>query len=174
MRGRYMQLIERYRPAIMAVALDRIADLDACRDITQDAMELAVRYIDDLRDPEALPGWLRAIAVNCCRQYVRRRRDAPAGLLAEEAPERESTHAAAVRREMLRHVRRALHALPENNRLALIMHVVHDMSYEDIARFLGVPATTVVGRIHRARKELRREHERWLADAAGDRKEPPG
>jgi RNA polymerase sigma factor (sigma-70 family) len=172
MRGHCMQLIERYRPAIMAVALDRIADWDACRDIAQDAVEQAIRHIDDLRDPEALPAWLRAIAVNCCRQYVRRRRDVPAGLLVAEAPDGGSAHAAAVRREMLRHVRRALRALPENNRLALIMHVVHDMSYEDIARFLGVPVTTVVGRIHRARKELRREHERWLADAAGDRKEP--
>jgi len=157
-------VLERYRPAVLAVALDRTGDPEAARDIAQDTLEAALRHLGELRDPAALPAWLRSIAINCCRQYARRRREKPVGLLPAEL-ETESTHRAAVRREMLRQVLRALRSLPENTRLALVMHVLHGLPYAEIAAFLSVPVTTVEGRIHRARRALRREMARWLIEA---------
>jgi RNA polymerase sigma-70 factor (ECF subfamily) len=95
------------------------------------------------------------------------------GLVVRREEEREEVHRLAVRREMMRQVRHALQRLPENNRLALIMHVLHGLPYQGIATSLGVPVTTVEGRIHRARRELRREHEKWLVDAASEQEEEP-
>jgi len=125
--------LERYRPA-----LDRTGNPETARDIAQDAFELAVRHVGELRDPKALPSWLRTIALNCCRQHLRRPREPVA--IAQPA---ESAHQAAVRRQMLREVLGALARLPESNWLALLMHVLHGMSYERMAAFLGVPVTTV-------------------------------
>ena len=153
--------LERYRPALEALALDRTGDPETARDIAQDAFELALRHLGQLREPKALPGWLRTIALNCCRQHLRRPRE-PA-VIAQPA---ESAYRVAVRRQMLREVRGALARLPENNRLALLMHVLHGISYERIAAFLGVPVSTIEGRIHRARRQLRREHEGWLVEGA--------
>jgi hypothetical protein len=58
-------------------------------------------------------------------------------------------------REQQRSLRQALVALPVANRVALLMHVWGDYSYQEIAAFTGVPVTTVEGRIHRARRQLR-------------------
>jgi len=158
-------LVERYRPAVLAVTLDRTGDPEVARDLAQDTLEAALRHLGELRDPEALPAWLRAITVNCCRQHARRRREDTVGLLPAAVVETESTHRAAVQREMLRQVLRALRTLPENSRLALVMHAVHGVPYAEIAAFLGVPLTTIEGRIHRARRALRREMARWLTEA---------
>jgi RNA polymerase sigma-70 factor (ECF subfamily) len=74
-----------------------------------------------------------------------------------------------MRREAAREVWAAVARLPENNRLALLMYYIRGDSYREIAEFLGVPETTVVGRLHRARGQLRslleeRRIEEYLAD----------
>ena len=51
----------------------------------------------------------------------------------------------------------ALAALPEKLRLPLVLHEMEGMPYAEIARALRVPQTTVVGRIHRAKVQLRKE-----------------
>lgn len=157
--------LESYRPLILAVALDRLDDPEACQDVVQDVMELALRHVADLRDPDALPAWLRVVTINCCRQRQRRAREESVGLVVKPEQESESTYRVALRRELLRSVRAAVADLPEKNRLALLLHLVHGWSYEAIARALDVPLTTVEGRIHRARQALRRSHEDWLAEA---------
>src|SRR5205823_4465075 len=59
-------------------------------------------------------------------------------------------------REKQRALRQALTALPYANRVALLMHVWGEYSYQEIAAFTDVPVTTVEGRIHRAKRQLRR------------------
>lgn len=51
----------------------------------------------------------------------------------------------------------ALQALPEKLRLPLVLCYSEGMSYEEIAGALRLPLTTVRGRIHRAKGELRKE-----------------
>ncbi len=50
---------------------------------------------------------------------------------------------------------RALLALPERFRAAVVLRDVEDLSYDEIARALGVPIGTVMSRIHRGRALLR-------------------
>ncbi|HET8646256.1 MAG TPA: sigma-70 family RNA polymerase sigma factor, partial [Vicinamibacteria bacterium] len=50
---------------------------------------------------------------------------------------------------------RALDALPEVFRSAVVLRDVEDFSYEEIARILEVPIGTVMSRIHRGRAQLR-------------------
>lgn len=50
---------------------------------------------------------------------------------------------------------RALEALPEVFRTAVVLRDVEDLSYDEIARILDVPIGTVMSRIHRGRAQLR-------------------
>jgi RNA polymerase sigma-70 factor (ECF subfamily) len=52
-------------------------------------------------------------------------------------------------------IERALRALPEVFRSAVVLRDVQEFSYEEIARILGVPIGTVMSRIHRGRALLR-------------------
>lgn len=160
--------LEAYRPMVRAVVLDRLGDPDAADDLVQDVFEQALRHHHELRDEAALPGWLRAIAVNACLQHRRRRWEEPCGLEVEPGSTVDGPDRAALRRALLREVLAALREVPENNRLALLLHVLNDLSYDAIARLLDVPASTVEGRIYRARRQLRAVHEAWLREAIGD------
>ena len=53
----------------------------------------------------------------------------------------------------------ALQALPEKLRLPLVLCYSEGMSYEEIAQTLRLPVSTIRGRIHRAKGELRKELE---------------
>lgn len=52
-------------------------------------------------------------------------------------------------------IQRALDALPETFRAAVVLRDVEDLSYQEIADVLGVPIGTVMSRIHRGRALLR-------------------
>jgi len=62
-------------------------------------------------------------------------------------------------------VRAALEAMPEEFRMAVYLADVEGFSYKEIADIVGVPAGTVMSRLHRGRKLLRAS----LADYAKDR-----
>lgn len=62
-------------------------------------------------------------------------------------------------------VKRALHEIPEEFRLAVFYADVEGYSYKEIAEILGIPSGTVMSRLHRGRKLLRT----LLADYAKDR-----
>jgi RNA polymerase sigma factor (sigma-70 family) len=50
---------------------------------------------------------------------------------------------------------RALNGLPEGFRTAVVLRDVQELTYEEIARVLGVPIGTVMSRIHRGRALMR-------------------
>ena len=50
---------------------------------------------------------------------------------------------------------RALDALPEAFRIAVVLRDVQELTYEEIAGVLGIPIGTVMSRIHRGRALLR-------------------
>ena len=54
-------------------------------------------------------------------------------------------------------VARALDALPESFRDAVVLVVIEELAYKEAARRLGVPVGTVMSRLHRGRKLLAAE-----------------
>ena len=62
-------------------------------------------------------------------------------------------------------VQRALEALPEGFRMAVLLADVEGFSYKEIAEILGIPIGTVMSRLHRGRRAL----EKGLYDVAKER-----
>ena len=67
-------------------------------------------------------------------------------------------------------VHNALSQLTEKNRLVATLHYLDGSSYADIAHFLGVPVSTVEGRMHRAKKQLKRRLVKMVEDTLGSEK----
>jgi RNA polymerase sigma-70 factor (ECF subfamily) len=152
-QGAFTELSRRYRPALVALAFDRTRNLNDADDLAQEALVRAFEHITALHDPASFPAWLRAIAANLCASWSRRPSDLP--LYDHAAADDRDIAAAAIARCEQREIVRALQDLPQANRLALLMHVWDGVPYDRIAAFLGVPVTTVEGRIFRARQQLR-------------------
>lgn len=112
--------------------------------------------------PTAAP-WLYGIATNVVRRHVRdeqRKVRAMDRLLArfvvEEAVDgQERVDAAGAARDDAAKLPEALSGLLVGERDALLLHVVEQLSYDEIAAALDVPIGTVRSRIHRARRRLR-------------------
>jgi RNA polymerase sigma-70 factor (ECF subfamily) len=52
-------------------------------------------------------------------------------------------------------VQRAVDSLPEDYRDVIVLRFMEDLTYDEIARQLGVPVSTIETRLHRAKKQLR-------------------
>ena len=131
-------------------------DQDA-RDVTQESMLRAFRFLDGLRG-DARP-WLLALVRNACMSWLKANRPAELAGYDPAAPELEAVDEhtpetlalQAIDRRMLNE---ALAALPAHFREALILREMEELSYKDIARITGAPIGTVMSRLARARRLL--------------------
>src|SRR5467141_2968885 len=129
--------------AIRAVVLDAAA----AEDLTQETFVRAFRARHRYK-PTAPPGaWLRRIGVNLAISHLRRQKLArflPARLYV--APNRREYDQAEARDV----VSKALAVLSPKLRAAIVLHYYEDLTREEIASVLGVPAGTVASRIAKA------------------------
>jgi len=124
-------------------------DPDAAEDCAQDTFVRAYRAWPRWRPQAPVEVWLHRIAVNVARSYRRRRLWRHLPLLTDRAARSQPLDETLV-------VMRALSAIPITDAAALLLRYYHGYSGEEIAAGLGVPASTVRGRIVRARSRLRR------------------
>ena len=160
-RAAFDRLAEQYRPALRAMAFLRTSDREAAQDLAQETLTRAWAALPTLREPGVFLPWLKRIAANACLSWHRPARLEMLSLDTGEGPCLPADAAlqplaVLLRRERQRALRQALAALPDANRVALLMHVWEGASYEEIAAFTGVAVSTVDGRLYRARKQLRR------------------
>jgi len=155
------RLAERYRAALRAMAFLRTSDREAAQDLAQETLMRAWEALPTLREPAAFLPWLKRIAAHACLNWHRPARTEilsleAAGLSGFAAEAVLQPLAILLARERQRALRQALASLPEANRIALLMHVWDEASYEEIAAFTGVRVSTVEGRLYQARKQIRR------------------
>lgn len=118
-----------------------------CRDAMQEAALKAWEKRHTLKDERYFSTWLTRILINACHDIQRRRLRI---LALEDLPEPSVPPPDPT-------LSMALASLPEKLRLPLTLHEMEGMSYAEISRVLHIPQTTVVGRIHRAKLQLRKE-----------------
>ncbi|MCX5759796.1 MAG: sigma-70 family RNA polymerase sigma factor [Candidatus Hydrogenedentes bacterium] len=160
----FTELIRRHEDFAYGVAIGLLGDFELARDVVQEAFLCVHRDLSNLKEPQRFSGWLcgivRHTAFRALRELERVRR------LADEV-EREASASPPVpgpdqdlrRREQHAVVMRALNRLSDANREVMSLFYVHDLSYAQIAAFLDVPESTVLGRLQRGRTQLRKEME---------------
>lgn len=145
----YAGLVERHRAALQRLCLRVTGNRPDAEELAHDAFVEGYLKLAQLRDPEKFLPWLRALALNLCRAWYRRRqREAP------EPREEELAAAPETPEDRSRAVRRGIGRLSRGHRLALLLHYWEGLSYAEVAQFLDVPVGTVMSRLHRARREL--------------------
>jgi RNA polymerase sigma-70 factor (ECF subfamily) len=156
------ELVERHQSRIYAVCLRILADPEEARDAAQDTFITAFRKLAQFRGDAAFTTWLHRIAVNACYDELRRAKRRPmlheAATDDDRAPEPgppSPDHADEIAGTL--DVTRALAAIPDDFRVALVLADVEDLPYEEIARVLEVPVGTVKSRVHRGRIALTKE-----------------
>jgi RNA polymerase sigma-70 factor (ECF subfamily) len=143
---------------VQALALTR--NRAAAEDLVQDAVCNALSAQQSFEPGTNFPAWMHRILRNRFISNLRKRRDTtdiedvPQAALATEAPHED--------RLALKELAAAMQRLPADQREALVMVVVHGMSYEALAEAAGCAVGTAKSRVFRARRQL----ETWLLGEA--------
>jgi RNA polymerase sigma-70 factor (ECF subfamily) len=125
-------------------------------DLVQSACIRALANADGWTAGTRFDAWMFRILRNLWIDELRRNRttgpmedvDARSDLVGD------SGEARAMDKLVLEDVRRAIEALPPEQREVLILVCVEDLSYREVAEILDVPVGTVMSRLARARKKL--------------------
>jgi RNA polymerase sigma-70 factor (ECF subfamily) len=162
-------LMRRYNGRLFRVARAILRDDAEAEDALQDAYIDAYRHIDGFQGTATLSTWLTRVVANQALMHLRRRRrhsvvvsfDAAAAgdpdrRIPEPPDERtESPPDTALRAEVRRLIERRIDELPMAFRTVFVMRDVEDMTVQETADCLGIPAATVRTRLFRARALLR-------------------
>jgi RNA polymerase sigma factor (sigma-70 family) len=148
----FRDLYERYYPDVFRFALFLTGDVTRAEDLTADTFVRAWTARDRIRQ-ETVRAYLLTITRNLFRDYVR---TAQAHVtLDERLPDGSPMADARVERaSALQQVRARLRHVARGDRRALLLYVVREMSYSEIAAALGVSVGAVKSRIFRAREAL--------------------
>jgi RNA polymerase sigma-70 factor (ECF subfamily) len=156
-RDAFRRLVETHRDRVYTLAMHLTRSDTAAAEVVQAVFVKVFRALPKFRGDARFETWLHRIAVNCCRDEMRRaRREVPweadaVGSSAESCPERDIS----IRQERDL-VWRAVGRLPLRLRLPVALRYVEEMSYEEIGRVLRCRPGTVASRLNRARAELAR------------------
>jgi len=162
----FNQLILRWERPIYALAYRTIGREEDARDVCQETFLRAFRALPGFRGQSKFSSWLYRIALNLCRDWIRRERraqvvQAPEGVdLVELAAAREPSEPIedlVARQDLSRAVERIMARLPEEQRTAIILKEFHGMTFQEIADLTGCPLSTVKTRLYQGLSVLRRE-----------------
>jgi len=139
-------------PRLRRYASALVGDRASADDLVQDTLERAWVKFHLYRDGTDLRAWLFTVMHNVHVNRVRAVRATE--LLDEEMPEM-AHRAQQGDALMVRDLDRAIARLPDEQREVLLLVALEDMSYDEVARTLGIPIGTVMSRLSRAREKLR-------------------
>lgn len=169
-RAAVEELLARYEPSIYRFGLRMCGHEDAAREVLQETLLAAFRYLPGFRGDAALSTWLYQIARSFCIKARRGQHPThsidDAAELVDPAP-RPDAHVHA--REIGEALSRAIAILPPDQREVLVLRDVEGLSAEQAAAVVGVEVGALKSRLHRARMALRAE----LAGALGKTDEEP-
>jgi RNA polymerase sigma-70 factor (ECF subfamily) len=149
---RFRDLYQRYYPDVYRFALFLTGDVTRAEDLTADTFVRAWTARDRIRQ-DTVRAYLLTITRNLFRdhQRVARKHVALDEQLADGSP---MADVQVERASALQHVRTRLRHVARGDRRALLLYVVREMSYAEIAAVLGVSVAAVKSRIFRAREAL--------------------
>ena len=145
-------------PRLRRFARGLAGNLDDADDLVQTACERAIRNIDQWQPGTRLESWMYRIIQTTWIDLVRSRRtrEAHANAVVAMGAHIANGEGDAVNRLTLRSVQAALERLPDEQRLAVLLVCVEELSYAEAAEVLAVPVGTIMSRLARGRLALRR------------------
>jgi RNA polymerase sigma factor (sigma-70 family) len=149
-------LHHRYAAAVLAYLTRMLRDSALAEDLLQTTFLSFVRARGRYEAGTNVRAWIYAIATNAARDAVRRRRARPERLTDTGAPPDDVAETAAPRDPAAaRAVEEALTRLPPDQREAVVLHKLQELSFEEIATALSISVGAAKVRAHRGYERLR-------------------
>ena len=162
----FNELVRLFEGRVYNLCYRMLGDADSAADAAQDAFLAAFRNLRSFRGG-SFRSWMLRIATNTCYDVLRVRKRRPSVSLDIEADDEsassplqiadtaESPDDFAQRRELAAAIQDGLTALPDEQRIVLILSDIQGLAYEEIAQITNSNLGTVKSRLSRGRARLR-------------------
>ena len=172
----FNQLVVRWERSIHALAYRILGREEDAHDVCQEAFLRAFRGLKGFKGQAKFSSWLYRIAVNLCRDWLRRERrrgviqPSEGFELNEQAivdPISETVEELIVRRDLGRAVSKVMATLPEDQRTVIVLKEYHGLTFREIADLMECPLSTAKTRLYQGLSMLRRQLEENGLNAPG-------
>lgn len=154
--GAVRQIVSGFMPRIFALATRVLDDPVAAEDVAQETLIRAVRKARDWTGGRArLDTWLHTVALNLCRDRMRKMREIATAEPPDIIDPALSVEAALIEAERSKRVIAAIHALPERQRDAIILVHYQELSGAEAAKVLGISVDALESLLSRGRRSLK-------------------
>ena len=162
----FNELVRLFEGRVYILCYRMLGDSESAADAAQDAFLAAFRNLKSFRGG-SFRSWMLRIATNTCYDVLRVRKRRPSVSLDIEADDEsassplqiadtaESPDDFAQRRELAAAIQQGLTALPDEQRIVLILSDIQGLAYEEIAQITNSNLGTVKSRLSRGRARLR-------------------
>jgi RNA polymerase sigma-70 factor (ECF subfamily) len=162
----FNELVRLFEGRVYTLCYRMLGDAESAADAAQDAFLSAFRNLRSFRGG-SFRSWMLRIATNTCYDVLRVRKRRPSVSLDTEADDEsdssplqiadtaESPDDFAQRRELAAAIQQGLTALPDEQRIVLILSDIQGLAYEEIAQITNSNLGTVKSRLSRGRARLR-------------------
>lgn len=151
----FRALVERHQKPIHRFCFHYLRNAEDALEATQDTFVSAHRALDRYQPRARFSTWLFQIALNQCRDRLRRVRSSPAVEQDATCP-RPQPDQAAIHEADLAKLDRGLAALREKDRAILVLRCLDGLSQDECAAILKCSERAIEGRLYRARQRLAR------------------
>lgn len=151
-RAAFETLVTRHYDRMYRFACQWCGDRISAQDIVQEAAIKLARVICSFDGRAAFTSWLYRLVINCGIDWQRgQKRHAAAG---EDAAAHVAAHGTPEDEAYTRQVLAQVDALPEKERMALLLVFGQGLSHAEAAQAMDVKESTVSWYVHEARKKL--------------------
>jgi RNA polymerase sigma-70 factor, ECF subfamily len=164
-------LVEQHQRRVFSLVFNLVRRHEEVEDLGQEIFIKAYRSIRTYNFRASFAAWISRIAVNHCYDYLRRERASKISYyseISEEAQHAIEAHAGVKEQEILEEQTSArelagklLERAPAEDRVVLTLKEIEGRPIEEIAEMLNLNPSTVKVRLHRARKRMLEDLQRW-------------
>jgi RNA polymerase sigma-70 factor (ECF subfamily) len=175
----FEQLVEKYKQPIVSLMFRMLHDLSEAEDLAQTVFVRVYQSASRYEVSAKFSTWIFTIARHVCLNEIRRRSRHPAQSIESTLPDSDEPATrqfedqktftppqAILHSELEAKIQQALDELPEKQRLAVLLCRQDELSYEQIARVLGLSLSATKSLIHRARETLKLRLKPYLQTGA--------
>ena len=172
-------LVWRWEKSIYNFILRYVGNRDEAKDICQMSFMRAFRNLKNLRDPEKFSSWMYQIAVNVCRDELKKKSrrktyslnnindeddNATNPNLKMERTVSTDPGLAAQKRDVHDLLNRALQSIPEEQRVVVVMKEYQGLKFTEIAETLDISVNTAKSRMYYGLSALKKVFDKWEID----------
>lgn len=151
----FQQLFKSYAPLFKGIAYRYVGCPDASNDVIQETFVKIYKNLSSYSFKGSFEGWMKRILINCCLEYVRKRKKIifePESVLQDHSV---SDWELPISRMSAEEIVKLINKLPDGYRMVFNMSVLEGYSHKEIGEQLGITESASRSQLAKAKQKLR-------------------